>query len=101
MGGRRRRGRDGDPRPQLHIFGEEGRERAIGSLTEQGAEWHLVVILEQAATDLVRGRLSFRHGEERYDTAPVLVEDSAEAVVRRAAELPASMLRQLFVSARD
>jgi len=59
-----------------------------------------VVLLEPDAGRLFRGSLSFRRGEDRFDTAPVLVEESAEAVVRRAAELPTAMLRQLLASAR-
>lgn len=87
-------------RPQLHIWDDGGRETAIGTLTEDGTEWEMLVILEPASADLVRGRLSFRHGDERYDTAPVLVENSSEEVVHRATQLPGSLLRQLFLSAR-
>lgn len=98
---RRRRGPDdGEPRPQLQIWDEEGRETAIGLFDDGEAEWNLLVVFEPISGDLFRGRLSFRAGEERYDTAPVLVEDSAEGVVRRATELPHSMLRQLLLSAR-
>lgn len=97
----RTRGGSHDEPPQLHIWDDEGRQASVGTVAEDGAEWELVVLLEPVAGDLFRGRLSFRNGEERHDTAPVLVEESAEAVVRRAADLPAALLRQLLVSARD
>lgn len=100
MSERRGGPRNGDRRPQLQIWDDEGRETVIGTLSEDGTEWEMYVTLEPVADDLFRGRLSFRHGEVRHDTAPVLVESSAEAVVRRAAELPSAMLRQLLVSAR-
>lgn len=97
--------RRGDPgeeerKRQLQIWGDDRRETAIGTLTEDDAKWEMVVLLEPVAGDLFRGRLSFRRGEDRHDTAPVLVEETAEAVVRRATELPTAMLRQLFASAR-
>lgn len=94
------RGDDRRRRPQLQIWDDEGREAAIGTLTEDGTEWEMLVILEPASTDLVRGKLSFRRGEERYDTAAVLVEDTPEAVLQRATRLPGAMLRQLLLSAR-
>ena len=98
-GGRDPSGND-DPRPQLQIFDDAARETAIGSILDGDTQWSLIVIVEPVARDLVRGRLSFRRGEERYDTAAVLVEETAEGVVRRATELPKAMLRQLLVSAR-
>lgn len=91
---------NGDRRPQLQIWDEHGRETAIGTLSEVDTEWEVYVTLEPITGDLFRGRLSFRRGDERYETAPVLVETSARAVLRRAAELPSAMLRQLLVSAR-
>lgn len=99
---RRKRGDTGDGgrRPQLQMWDDEGRETAIGTLSEDGIEWALFVTLEPVAGDLVRGRLSFRDGDDRHDTAPVLVERSAEAVMRRAAALPKATLRQLLGSAR-
>jgi hypothetical protein len=87
-------------RPQLQIWDEEERDTAIGSLQDGDDRWEMHVIVEPVAGDLVRGRLSFRSGTERYDTAPVLLEETAARVVQRAAELPQAMLRQLFVSAR-
>ena len=59
------------------------------------------MVVEPVASDLVRGRLSFRRGDERYDTAPVLVEESTDRVIARAAELPKSMILQLLTSVRD
>lgn len=82
------------------MWDDERRERAIGTLTDRDEEWEMVVLLEPASGDLFRGSLSFRRGGERFDTAPVLVEESAEAVVRRAAELPTALLLQLLASAR-
>lgn len=86
---------------QLHIWDATTREVQVGSLTFGDAEWTLHVVLERAAPDLCRGRLSFRQGEERCDTAAVIVEESEEAVVRRASSFPPSMLRQFLASVRD
>jgi hypothetical protein len=92
---------DGETRPQLGMFEDAEREQAIGSLDdEDGSQWQILVGLEQVSGDLVRGRLSFRRGEERYDTAPVILEETAARVVRRASELPKAMLLQLLISAR-
>lgn len=88
-------------KPQLQIWDDEGRETALGLIDDGDGEWKLLVVVEPAASDLVRGRLSFRRGEERYDTASVLVEDSAEGVIERAAQLPKAMILQLLASARD
>lgn len=100
MSGRSRDEQPPEP-PQLHIWDAGGREVQIGELEDDGGDWTLHVVLEQAAPDLYRGRLSFRRGEERVETAPVIVEDSEEAVVRRATGLPPSMVRQFFLSVRD
>ncbi len=85
---------------QVHIW-DGGREAAVGTVEDEEGEWSAVVVIEAEAEDLARGRLSFRLGDARYDTAPIIVEESAEAVVERAAELPASMLRQLLMAARE
>ncbi|MGH7541247.1 MAG: hypothetical protein ACRELC_09630 [Gemmatimonadota bacterium] len=100
MSGYRVDERMGASRPQLQIWDDEARETAIGVFEESGVRWSLVVIVEPIAGDLVRGRLSFRSGEERYDTAPVLLEETAARVVQRAVELPRALVRQLFLSAR-
>lgn len=83
------------------MWDDDAWETAIGVLNEDEEAWDLVVLVESVGTDLVRGRLSFRRGTERFDTAAVVVEESAEAVVRRATQLPESMLRQLLHSARE
>ena len=101
MAGYRVNGGGGDEeRPQLQMWDDEARETAIGTLDEGNVRWHTLVVVEPVAGDLVRGKLSFRSGEERYDTAPVILEETAARVVQRAAELPRAMLRQLFLSAR-
>lgn len=87
-------------RPQLRMWDEAGQESAIGTLDDGERRWHIVVIAEPLADDLVRGWLSFRLDDEKYDTAPVIMEETAELVIRRAIELPERVLRQLFGSAR-
>ncbi|MDH3734775.1 MAG: hypothetical protein OEU54_14705 [Gemmatimonadota bacterium] len=94
-------GGEDETRPQLGMWDDSDREQAIGSLEDSGKHWQTLVLLEQMSGDLVRGRLSFRHGEERYDTAPVILEETAARVVRRAIELPKAMLLQLLISARE
>lgn len=94
-------GGDDPARPQLGMWDDAGREQAIGTLGDDGGrEWKTLVVLEQMSGDLVRGRLSFRWGEERYDTAPVILEETAARVVQRASELPKAMLLQLLLSAQ-
>lgn len=100
MSGSRVDGGEDASRPQLQIWDEAERETAIGSLEDGEDRWSLLVVVEPVAGDLVRGRLSFRLGEERYDTAPVLLEETAARVVQRATELPRAMLHQLLLSAR-
>lgn len=91
----------GETPPQLHIWDAEEREVHVGSVRlEEEGEWSLHVVLEKAGPDLVRGRLCFRRAAERHETAPILVEESEDAVVRRAAALPAAMLRQFLISLR-
>jgi hypothetical protein len=89
-----------DDRPQLQMWDERERETAIGTLEQDSVRWKTLVVVEPIAGDLVRGRLSFRSGDERYDTAPVILEETAARVVQRAGELPRAMLVQLFISAR-
>ena len=89
--------RNGDP-PQLHIWDAATREFEVGTLHDHDEIWSLVVVAERSSSDLCRGRISFRRGEERHDTDAILLEESEEDLVRRAAELPASTLRQ-FLSA--
>ena len=87
-------------RPQLRMWDEADKETLVGTLDDGDARWTVLVLVEQVSADLARGRLSFRLGDERHDTAPILVEESATAVVRRAAELRDATLRQLLISAR-
>ncbi|WP_419861164.1 hypothetical protein [Candidatus Palauibacter sp.] len=87
-------------RPQLRMWDEAGQETAIGSLDDGERRWQIMVIAEPVADDLVRGWLSFRLDDEKYDTAPVIMEETVELVIERAVELPEPMLQQLFGSAR-
>lgn len=89
--------KNGDP-PQLQIWDTSVREYEIGTLHDHDETWRLVVVAERTSSELCRGRISFRRGEERYDTDTILVEESEDGLVRRATELPASTLRQ-FLSA--
>lgn len=87
--------------PQLHIFDATTREFEVGTLMSGEERWGLHVVLERTSADLFRGRISFRRDEERYDTDPIVLGETEDAVVARATELPASMLRQLLDSLRD
>jgi hypothetical protein len=89
--------KNGDP-PQLQIWDTATREYEIGTLHDHEDTWSLVVVAERSAADLCRGRISFRRGEERYDTDAILLEETEDDLVKRATELPASTLRQ-FLSA--
>ena len=89
-----------ESRPQLRMWDDADKETLVGTLDEGDERWTVLVLVEPISADLARGRLSFRLGDERYDTAPVLVEESATAVVRRAAELRNDTLRQLLISSR-
>ena len=89
--------RNGEP-PQLQIWETATREFEIGTFHDKEATWSLIVVAERSAADLCRGRISFRRGEERYDTDSILLEETEEDLVRRAAELPASTLRQFLTA---
>ena len=89
--------KNGDP-PQLQIWDTATRVYEPGALPDHEATWSLIVVAERSSADLCRGRISFRRGEERYDTDAILLEESEDDLVRRASELPASTLRQ-FLSA--
>lgn len=89
-----------NPPPQLHIFDGSTREFDVGTLVSGNDRWAMHVVLERTSADLFRGRISFRRDEERYDTDPIVLGETEEAVVERASELPASMLRQLLDSLR-
>ena len=90
----------GDP-PQLQIWDAATREFEIGTLMDGQESWSRVVVADRASADLCRGRISFRRGEERYDTSAVLLEESEDELVQRAAELPASTLRQFLTALRS
>lgn len=91
---------NGGKPPQLHIFDAATREFDIGTLMSGDERWGLHVMLERTSADLFRGRISFRRDEERFDTDPIVLGETEEAVIDRASELPASMLRQLLDSLR-
>ncbi|MEN8145436.1 MAG: hypothetical protein ABFS14_10850 [Gemmatimonadota bacterium] len=94
-------GSQGDP-PQLHIWEGTSGGTQIGTLVDDSdAIWNLFVLVERTGPDLCKGRLSYRRGDERLDTGSVIVEDTVEAVISRAAELPASMLRQFLAAVRE
>ncbi len=92
-------GRDGES--QLQIWETAARRQELGELRSDGVAWEVHLVVEKASRDLFRGRLAFRRGDDHLLTAPVLVEETEEAVVRRAEELPDSMLEQFLVSVRD
>lgn len=93
-------GGNGDKPPQLHIFDAAAREFDIGSLMAGNEIWALYIILERTSTELFRGRISFRCADDRYDTDAIVLGETEDAVIKRASELPASMLHQLLDSLR-
>lgn len=101
MAGYQVNGGGDENRPQLQMWDEDERETQIGTLEDGGVRWSTLVVVEPVSGDLFKGRLSFRSGEQRFDTAAVILEETAARVVQRAAELPRAMLRQLLASARD
>lgn len=82
--------------PQLQIWERQARETDIGHLVSDGESWIVSVSVERTAPDLCRGRLSFRLGDRRFETEPVILEETEAAVVSRAAELPPSTLQQFL-----
>lgn len=92
---------DQDGESQLQIWESASRRQELGQLRSDGAEWEVHLVVEKASRELFRGRLAFRRGDDHLLTAPVLVEESEEELVRRAEELPDSMLEQFLVSVRD
>lgn len=89
-----------DDGSQLQIWETASRRQEMGRLEDGGTAWEVHLVVEKAARDLFRGRLAFRSGDDHLLTAPVLVEESEAAVVRRAEELPESMIRQFLTSVR-
>lgn len=92
---------NGGKPPQLHIFDAALREVEIGTLMSGDERWELHAVVERTSAELFRGRISFRREEERYDTDPIVLGETEDAVIERATELPASMLRQLLDSLRS
>lgn len=86
---------------QLRIWESASRRQELGQIEADGASWEIHLVVEKASRELFRGRLAFRRGDDHLLTAPILVEESEEAVVRRAEELPDPMLKQFLVSVRD
>lgn len=90
----------GGDRPQLHMWDADDEELELGTLEADDGDWTLHLLVERPERDLFRGRLSFRQGDARHDTAPILVEESEEEILRKARELTTEMLRQLLASAQ-
>lgn len=96
-------GEDGDDesRPQLHMWGGDAEELSLGTLEDSDeGPWDLYLLVERAGRGLVRGKISFRQGDRRLDTAPVLVEETEEEVIDRARGMDDTTLRQFLVSVR-
>lgn len=93
-------GGSGRDRPQLHMWDADDEELELGTLEAEDGDWTLYLLMERPEKDLFRGRLSFRQGEARHDTAAVLVEESEDEVLRKARDLTPKTLRQLLTSAR-
>ncbi|HKK28514.1 MAG TPA: hypothetical protein VKB18_10560 [Gemmatimonadota bacterium] len=93
----------GDPGdgPQLQIWDTASRRQSLGRLPVGDEEWEVHIVVETVAPDLARGRIVFERAGRQLATAPVIVEESEEAVVSRAESMPRSMVRQLLVSVRD
>lgn len=91
---------NGDKPPQLHIFDAAAHETDIGNLMSGNEVWALYLILERTSAELFHGRISFRCGDERYDTDAIVLGETEAAVIQRASELPASMLHQILDSLR-
>lgn len=89
---------DNEPpeQPQLQIWEVQARETEVGNLVNDGESWKISVTVERTGPDLCRGRLAFRLGDRRFETEPVILEETEAAVVSRAAELPPSTLRQFL-----
>lgn len=87
-----------DDGPQLQIWEGASRRQQLGSLSVEGVQWEVHLVVEAAATDLFRGRIAFRNDDDYLVTAPVIVEESESGVVERAESLPESMVEQFFVS---
>lgn len=97
-------GEEGDDasRPQLHMWGGDAEEISLGTLEDSDdGPWELYLLVERAGRELVRGKISFRQGDRRLDTAPIVVEETEEEVIERARDMDETTLRQFLVSVRD
>lgn len=97
-------GEEGDDasRPQLHMWGGDAEEISLGTLEDSDdGPWELYLLVERAGRELVRGKISFRQGDRRLDTAPIVVEETEEEVIERARGMDETTLRQFLVSVRD
>lgn len=90
----------GEDDSQLQIWESAARRQELGTVEHEDESWEVHVVVEKEAPDLVRGRLAFRRGDDYLLTAPVVVEETEAEVVRRAEDLPDSMIRQFLVSVR-
>lgn len=89
-------------RPQLNMWGGDAEEISLGTLKDSDdGPWELYLLVERAGRELVRGKISFRQGDRRLDTAPILVEETEQEVIERARGMDDSTLRQFLVSVRD
>lgn len=89
-----------DAEEQLQIWEGAARRQSLGTLGVDDVEWEVYLVVEAMAADLYRGRVAFRREDEYMVTAPVIVEEGEAEVVRRAEELPRSMIRQFYASLR-
>lgn len=90
----------GDAEEQLQIWESAARRQPLGTLGTDDGEWEVYLVVELVTPDLYRGRIAFRRDDEYMVTAPVIVEEGEAEVVRRAEELPRSMIRQFHASLR-
>lgn len=95
-------GNDGTRGPsQLHMWGLEAEELSLGMLEDPDGPWEIFLLVERSEAGLARGKISFRRDDNRFDTAPVIVEDTEDAVIRRARNMSDRLLRQFLTSARE
>lgn len=92
---------DDASRPQLHMWGGDAQEISLGTLEDSDGPWEMFLLVERAGHELVRGKISFRQADRRLDTAPVIVEETEQAVIERARGMSDSTLRQFLASVRD
>ncbi len=92
---------DRDGESQLRIWESASRRQELGQVESEGRTWEVHLAVEKASRELFRGRLAFRRNDDHLLTAPILVEETEEEVVRRAEELSDNMLEQFLASVRD